>query len=65
MVSQLGKTLQSVLDKIDADQHLPLPLPLPHDVPVSLAHFYRDFGYLQHPRIKQPENSSFHNLRTA
>lgn len=61
MVSQLGKSLQSVLDKIDAVQHLPLP----HDVPVSPAHFYRDFGYLQHPRIKQPENSSFHNLRTA
>lgn len=50
MVSQLGRSIESILNDIDLSQHIPLP----ENIPVKPEKFYADFGYLRHPRTRQP-----------
>jgi hypothetical protein len=50
MPSALGKTLEQALNNFELTQHIALPL----KTPAEPSDFYRDFGYLRHPRTGKP-----------
>lgn len=50
MTSALGRGIEQALDNFDMGALVPLPA----SIPLEPAAFYKDFGYLQHPRLKQP-----------
>ncbi len=55
MPSSLGRNIDSILDNLDSVVNDTLKVDIRGlMLPVDPAEFYKDFGYLKHPRTKQP-----------
>src|SRR5438132_3576491 len=48
----MGRGIEAALNDINLAEHIPLPDD--SSIPTDPAKFYADFGYLTHPRTRQP-----------